>query len=177
MAETAASRMRSFLRRRPNQDEVQSLYLMHGPALLLYGRSLLGNRHSAEDLLHTLFMKLIEQNALPEDPKLYLFKAMHNSALNLLRTRARQVDLAEVEPWFEAAQKDLPVEADLRKELLELPSDQRQLIVLHIWAGLSFEEIGSVLGVSINTAASRYRYALQKLRKKLEPEDTRNAPK
>ena len=58
---------------------------------------------------------------------------------------------------------------------MRIPEEQRQVIVLHIWGGLSFDEIGSVLAISANTAASRYRYALQKLREAMRPEDIRNA--
>jgi RNA polymerase sigma-70 factor (ECF subfamily) len=55
---------------------------------------------------------------------------------------------------------------------MRLPEEQRQVLVLHLWGGLSFEEIASTLAVSANTAASRYRYALQKLRAAMQPKDS-----
>jgi len=48
---------------------------------------------------------------------------------------------------------------------MALPVAQREVVVLHIWGGLTFEEVAQAIGVSPNTAASRYRYALEKLRR------------
>jgi RNA polymerase sigma-70 factor (ECF subfamily) len=52
-----------------------------------------------------------------------------------------------------------------------LPDEQREVLVLKIWNDLTFAEIGSVLEISQNTAASRYRYALGALRKTLQPHE------
>jgi RNA polymerase sigma-70 factor (ECF subfamily) len=152
-------------------DEVQALYQRHGPALLLYGRSLLGSKHAAEDVLHQVFMKMLEQNSIPEDARPYLFRAVHNLALNLIRSEKKNVELSEIEPWFEAPQQDHAARATLTVELMRIPEEQRQVMVLHLWGGLSFEEIGSVLALSPNTAASRYRYGLQRLRAAMLPKD------
>ncbi len=167
--------MRSFFRRRPTPDEIELLYRLHGPGLLVFARSLLASRHAAEDALHQVFMKLLEQDSMPEDPKPYLFRSVRNAALNTLRDRVREADIAEIEPWFEAPGQNAAAEISLRNELLLLPAEQRQVLVLHIWSGLSFQEIGAVLDVSSNTAASRYRYGLEKLRTRMRPEDMRYA--
>ena len=155
-------------------DEVRALYQQHGPGLLLYACSLLGRKHAAEDVLQQVFMKLLEQNSIPEEPKPYLFRAVHNLALNHVRSESKQVELADIESWFEAPQLDHAARVTLTVELMRIPEEQRQVIVLHIWGGLSFDEIGNVLAVSANTAASRYRYGLQKLRAAMRHEDTRN---
>lgn len=55
-------------------------------------------------------------------------------------------------------------EQNLRRALSSLPDDQREVTVLHIWGELTFSQISELLGVSSNTVASRYRYALGKLR-------------
>jgi RNA polymerase sigma-70 factor, ECF subfamily len=172
LAERSASRMKFFSRRSMRVDEVQALYQQHGPGLLLYGCSLLGRKHAAEDVLQQVFMKLLEQNTTPEEPKPYLFRAVHNAALNLMRNEHKQVELADIEPWFEAPQPDHAARATLTVELMRVPEEQRQVLVLHVWGGLSFEEIGSVLDISANTAASRYRYAMQKLRAAMQPQDS-----
>ncbi len=152
-------------------DEVQALYQQHGPGLLLYACSLMGRKHAAEDVLQQVFMKLLEQNSIPEEPRPYLFRAVHNVALNLLRSENKNVELADIEPWFEAPQQDHAARVTLTVELMRIPEEQRQVIVLHVWGGLSFEEIGSVLAIAVNTAASRYRYGLQKLRDAMLPKD------
>jgi RNA polymerase sigma-70 factor (ECF subfamily) len=170
-AERSAPRMKFFSRRNPRVDEVQALYQLHGPGLLLYACSLLGRKHAAEDLLQQVFTKLLEHNTIPEDARPYLFRAVHNVALNLIRSERKNVGLADIEPWFEAPEQDHAARVTLTIELTRIPEDQRQVLVLHVWGGLSFEEIASVLAVSPNTAASRYRYALQKLRVSMQSKD------
>jgi RNA polymerase sigma-70 factor (ECF subfamily) len=163
-AERSAPRMKFFSRRKLQADEVQSLYQQHGPGLLLYACSLLGRKHAAEDALQQVFMKLLEQNTIPEKPKPYLFRAVHNAALNLIRRESKQVELADIEPWFEAPEQDHTARLTLCAELMRIPQEQRQVLVLHLWGGLTFDDIAGMLAISANTAASRYRYALQKLR-------------
>jgi RNA polymerase sigma-70 factor, ECF subfamily len=169
-AERSAPQMKFFSRRKLQADEVQSLYQQHGPGLLLYACSLLGRKHAAEDVLQQVFMKLLEQNTIPEEPKPYLFRAVHNVALNSIRNENKQVDLADIEPWFEAPQQDHAARVTLTTELMLIPQEQRHVLVLHLWGGLSFDEIATMLVISPNTAASRYRYALQKLRAAMQPE-------
>jgi len=89
----------------------------------------------------------------------------------LIRSERKNVGLADIEPWFEAPEQDHAARVTLTIELTRIPEDQRQVLVLHVWGGLSFEEIASVLAVSPNTAASRYRYALQKLRVSMQSKD------
>ena len=66
-----------------------------------------------------------------------------------------------------------PDEAAFRNELAtalgELPADQRAVVHLKLWAGLTFEEIAATLEIPLNTAASRYRYGLDKMRDQLRP--------
>jgi RNA polymerase sigma-70 factor (ECF subfamily) len=57
----------------------------------------------------------------------------------------------------------------LQAALLELPEEQREVVVLRIWSGMTLAEVADLSGVSLNTAASRYRYALEKLRERLKP--------
>jgi RNA polymerase sigma-70 factor (ECF subfamily) len=72
------------------------------------------------------------------------------------------------EPTVERPKPDGDRAVRLEQALQMLPPTQRELIALKIEGGLTFAEIGSILGISPNTAASRYRYALAKLRTALE---------
>jgi len=54
-----------------------------------------------------------------------------------------------------------------------LPGEQRETLVLKIWSGLTFAQIAAVLNISANTAASRYRYAIARLRESLAEEPIR----
>jgi RNA polymerase sigma-70 factor (ECF subfamily) len=66
--------------------------------------------------------------------------------------------------WFERHSGESATERAAMQCLAELPLEQREAVVLKIWQHHTFDEIADLTGVSVNTAAGRYRYALQKLR-------------
>ncbi len=101
------------------------------------------------------------------DVKAYLFKSVRNAILNQHKASQRSVDLEEQSAWFDPPQRDYAAELKLRRALESLPDDQRQVLVLHVWGELTFLQTAEVLGISSNTAASRYRYALAKLRESM----------
>ncbi|HET9281134.1 MAG TPA: sigma-70 family RNA polymerase sigma factor [Candidatus Angelobacter sp.] len=150
--------------------EIEQLYRQHGPALLLFAKAITGERSRAQDAIHQVFLKLLEDEGLQQanDVKAYLFACVRNAALNDARVRGRNVELANEElAWFEPRLRDYAEEASLRHALAELPDDQRQVTVLHIWGELTFAQIADLLDISANTAASRYRYALARLRESM----------
>ena len=55
---------------------------------------------------------------------------------------------------------------DLEKALADLPEEQREVVVLRVWGEMTLQAAADVLDVPLNTAASRYRYALDKLRQR-----------
>jgi RNA polymerase sigma-70 factor (ECF subfamily) len=148
--------------------EIESLYRQHGPALLLFALAITGERGRAQDVIHQVFLNLIEKGGLGRavDKKAYLFACVRNAALNegKLRGRTTPLDTDLVSAWFSASERDYMGEKNLRRALGSLPDDQREVIVLHIWGELTFSQISQLLCISSNTAASRYRYALGKLR-------------
>ena len=81
-----------------------------------------------------------------------------------MKSRQRIVSIETERIWFEPPSHDYAAEANLRHAVQALPDDQREVIVLHVWGELTFSQIADVLGISANTAASRYRYAIAKLR-------------
>lgn len=146
--------------------EIERLYRQHGSALLLFAMSIAGEREQAQDAVHQVFVKLFESDDLRRavDVKAYLFACVRNAVLNDLRVRRRNVELNVETAWFEPPERDYVAESNLRRALSALPDDQREVTVLHIWGDLAFSQIGDVLGIPANTAASRYRYALARLR-------------
>lgn len=149
-----------------NTTEVEFLYRQHGPALLLFAQAVTGERNRAQDAVHQVFLKLIEKGSLSRvvDKKAYLFVSVRNAALNEGKIQDRNKPLDPDSAWFSPTNRDYAAEQNLRRALSALPSDQRQVIVLHIWGELTFSQISDLLGLSSNTVASRYRYALAKLR-------------
>jgi RNA polymerase sigma-70 factor (ECF subfamily) len=147
------------------QEYVHELYTQYAPALLAYGCSLLANRAAAEDALHQVFLKLLSRGvALPAEPRPYLFRAMRNAALNHRRAEVRHVALEPLEHWMVAPGKQLEDGLTIQAALCALPDEQREIVVLRVWCGLAFDEVAGLVGASINTVASRYRYALGRLR-------------
>jgi RNA polymerase sigma-70 factor (ECF subfamily) len=96
----------------------------------------------------------------------YLYRAIRNAALNQIRDRSREVGLED--GWLDSPAGLEQTGLELQSALRELPEDQREVIVLHVWGEMSFDEAATALGISPNTAASRYRYGLSKLREQFQ---------
>jgi RNA polymerase sigma-70 factor (ECF subfamily) len=154
---------------RTNSVEVERLYREHGTALLLFAMSISLDRGRAQDAVHQVFLRMLETSRLDkvEDLKAYLFTCVRNAVLNDHKVSRRNAALDEESHWFDPPQRDYAAELNLRRALESLPDDQRQVLVLHIWGELTFLQTAGVLGISSNTAASRYRYALANLRESM----------
>ena len=106
----------------------------------------------------------------------YFISAVRSLALDFIRRDARHARreaavLAEAEPITEPHfQVEDDTQSALAAAMDSLPRDQREVLVLKIWNDLTFNEIAGALGISQNTAASRYRYALSNLKKTLQPQ-------
>jgi RNA polymerase sigma factor (sigma-70 family) len=154
----------------PNRsNEIESLYRQFGSALLLFAVAITGERAQAQDAVHQVFIKLIEDGNLRRavDKKAYLFACVRNAVLNEAKIQNRNTALDPDSAWFDPPDRDYTGELNLRRALAILPEDQRQIVVLHIWGELTFLQVAELLDISANTAASRYRYALAKLRESM----------
>jgi len=150
--------------------ELKALYEKHGSALAAYACCFGLDFGSAEDVVQQVFLKLLEGRvACPQTPAAYLYRSVRNTALNRRRDITREAEMPEVTSWLISpdglAEEALAVRAALR----DLPDEQREAIFLKVWAGMTLQEIADLLDISINTAASRYRYAVEKLRTRLLP--------
>jgi RNA polymerase sigma-70 factor (ECF subfamily) len=155
-------------------------FARHGPKLLLCARQWCRSLADAEDVVQDAFVRFWKgQRKLGGEPQALLFTSVRRAAIDLARRNsrrgAREVladgGLENLEPIFET-----PLEGDDRREAIEfalrsLPDEQREVLTLKIWGELTFEQIGHHLGISPNTAASRYRYALAGLRDALTVAD------
>lgn len=151
----------------------------YGPKLLLCARQWTRSLADAEDVVQEAFVRYWRhQRNLPGDPQALLITSVRRAALDLARREGRRAvreeksegGLEEREAYFEK----IPGEGDERRVEIEaalhrLSPEQREVLLLKIWQELTFEQIGETLGISPNTAASRYRYALAALREQLEP--------
>ncbi len=165
---------------RHQESALGELFDLVGARGVRYAQTLTRNQHDAEDALQAAFVRVaLYPRAIAEaqHPWAYLLKIVRNEALSIVHNRRGEEWLSPAE---EACDESLPIDFEVQQlvqESLErLPPNQAEVVVLKIWEGMTFSEIADVLGESPNTAASRYRYALQKLTQYLEPlaEETRH---
>lgn len=158
--------------------ELERLYDAQAQTLFAFLLNLTRHEADTRDLLQELFVKLARQPGLLEgvrDERAFLIRLAHNLAIDHMRRRqvraANHDQYREVAPLF-APSAD-PDEREFRDRLAaalgELPPEQRAVLHLKLWEGLTFEQIATALDIPANTAASRYRYGLDKLRERLRP--------
>ncbi len=163
-----------------NDESWKDWFQRHGPKLLLCARQWTRSLADAEDVVQEAFVRFWRhQRALGGEPQALLFTSIRRAAFDLARRDQRRTGreeradggLEETEPLFEplaeADDRRLAIEAALRR----LPAEQREVLTLKIWGELTFDEIARQLDIPLNTAASRYRYALTALRKELTAAD------
>jgi RNA polymerase sigma-70 factor, ECF subfamily len=149
-------------------EDITRLYERHGPALVAYACGFGLDWSSAEDAVHGVFHRVLRSaGPVPENPAGYLYRAVRNAALNVRRDGSRQVPLDESS--FIHRGGDGGAALALQKALGTLPEEQREVVIMKIWSGMTLDEIAKAQDAPLNTIASRYRYALQKLREALQP--------
>ena len=158
---------------------IERLYDEHAPALFAFLLNLLRNEADTYDVMQELFLKLGRRPALLEgvrDERGFMLRLAHNAAIDLIRrndARERNYDQLAREQISLFAKSPDPDEQIFREKLAEalgeLPPDQRAVVHLKLWEKLTFEAIAETLEIPLNTAASRYRYGLDKLRDRLRP--------
>jgi RNA polymerase sigma-70 factor (ECF subfamily) len=163
----------------PDESDLQRLYDEHAQALFAFLLNFTSDENDTRDLLQEIFSRLAREPGLlrgARDERAFLIRLAHNAAIDLIRRRGTRQKYheqlgEEVTAIFAAAGN--PDEAAFRESfsraLAELPADQRAVVHLKLWENLTFEQIAVALDISPNTAASRYRYGLDKLRDRLRP--------
>ncbi len=164
------------MERTRTDEDWKTCFAQLGPALLLFARRWTNCRADAEDIVQEAFVRFWRrQHSI--DNRALLYATVRSTALDRLRSdqrRARREALAASDgaEIFEPSFAPMDEGQQLLAAAVErLPDEQREVLVLKIWNDLTFAEIGNVLEISQNTAASRYRYALGALRKTLQPHE------
>lgn len=159
--------------------DLDNLYDGHASAIFAFLLNVTRNEADTRDLMQELFIKLARQPELlhhVRDERAFLLRLSHNAAIDAMRrrgTRERNHEqLAGDSAGAFVASSD-PDEQAFREALTdalgELPPEQRAVVHLKLWEGLTFNAIAEALDLPPNTAASRYRYGLDKLRERLRP--------
>lgn len=162
------------------KDSMQCIYQRYKDDLLTLARALSNDKTLAEDVVHDVFVSFAESVGklhLRKSLKAYLAASVRNAVNDRLRTKKRHttkekqlepVRTPPDSPDKQAAKKE--VVQLLRQALGQLPSEQREAVLLHIRSGLTFKQIATLQDVSINTVQGRFRYGLEKLRSLLDDE-------
>ena len=180
MEKNDASLIRDYLEGEDKAFEV--LTRRHLKSIYNFALRFTGRKEEAEDIAQETFFKVwknIKSYREGENFKAWLFKIARNNAIDYFRKK-KSLDFSDFEDedggnYFESNLPDLgPLpdeiikkseDGELAKKLLAgLAPKEREVIILHYYNGLTFQEIGEITAESLNTVKSRYRRALIKLR-------------
>jgi RNA polymerase sigma-70 factor (ECF subfamily) len=151
-------------------EQLGELVDQHAAALVLYARQWCD---CPEDVVQTAFLKLVRARVPPDNLLPWLYRVVRNGAIDASRASRRRhkyetAAAGRAPPWF--APPDDPTGLDARAAaaaLLKLPAETREIIVAHLWGGLTFEQIAAAVGSSAATCYRRYAAGLDVLRSQL----------
>jgi RNA polymerase sigma-70 factor (ECF subfamily) len=151
------------------------IYDFAGEELYYYMTGLTGSSHDSEELLNELFIKIVDKRlkvAKAKRLKSYLYKMAGNIARDHLKANKKRAKILKDYSDFLEAGNDKTISdeetAKAIKAMETLPAKQKEVVIMKIYMDKSFVEIGNILSISPNTAISRYRYAMEKMKKFLE---------
>jgi len=165
-----------------DENALASLINRHQSKIYGFIYSKVGDRDISDDIFQDTFIKVIKtlkSNSYNEEGKFlpWVMRIAHNLIVDHFRRNKKMPMFRETAEFsiFSIMTDDVPhietrmiteqIENDLQKLILELPIDQKEVLMMRIYQDLSFKEISDLTGVSINTALGRMRYAIINLRK------------
>jgi RNA polymerase sigma-70 factor (ECF subfamily) len=142
--------------------------------LVRFAATVTRNQHDAEDAVQATLVRIADRPSLlarSDEPWAYLLRMVRNDSLVILRRRKRWGAILSLADLLTRRDVDEVQREESHREVWAairgLPTDQAEVVVLKIWESMTFAQIAAVLEISPATAASRYRYALEKLTVKL----------
>ena len=159
-------------------DALQRIYQKYRDPMLTVAVALLGDAHAAEDVVHDVFVAFAQSRdrfGLRGSLKGYLATCVANRAKDRMRGRKREPSALDVDAALESGldgpdQRIVATEQSrmVSAAMVQVPYEQRETIVLHLNADMTFREIARLQGISVSTAKGRYRYGMEKLRSILD---------
>ncbi len=166
-----------------NEKSIEILILRHKSKVYSYISLYIRSRDLADDIFQDTFLKVVQSiraGRYQDDGKFisWVMRIAHNLIIDHFRHEKQmgivlnddyETDLFNTHSLVEDNVEDVMVRRqmlrDIRRLIAELPEDQREVVIMRHYAGMSFKEIADMTGVSINTALGRMRYALINMRK------------
>lgn len=149
------------------------------PRLILYARQFVDNMADAEDVVQMAFVRWWHRYPDGDCSQIpLLYAAVRSISIDLRRKDMRRLlreaksELSlqgEEAPFFDVSVEQKETASLVTEAVKQLPEEQREVVTLHVWGGLTFAQIAELTGASINTVAGRYRYALNNLQRRLDP--------
>lgn len=176
--------VRSFVK--GHQASLEELIRRHKAKVFTSIYLLVKDRYLAEDIFQDTFIKVIntlKAGKYNEEGKFlpWLMRIAHNLVIDHFRKEKRTPVITNMDGFdiFDVIQfHDEPIESklvkeqthrDLKRLIQLLPAEQKEVLIMRHYGEMSFKEIADFTGVSINTALGRMRYALNNLRKMMNP--------
>jgi RNA polymerase sigma-70 factor (ECF subfamily) len=147
---------------------VRDILATQGRALELFAR---GWCDSPEDVVQEALLRLARERPLPQKPVAWMYRAVRRRAMTAARAAARRRRYESAAgrkvDWFEPSVGETIDSQAAAAALVELPAEDREVVVARLWGGLSFQEIGELVDCSSSAAHRRYTAALSQMREKL----------
>ncbi len=147
-------------------DALGRLYDRYAPMLYQFALALTRRRDAAEEVVQNPFLGLLRSRSRlgrVENIRAYLLRVARNEGSHL--RRHPEGGSAVLELVETSSEMPVTEVVEVNEALSRLPEEQLTVVVLKGWQGMTFAEIAQALGIPANTAASRYRYAMEKLRR------------
>jgi len=154
---------------------LELIYDQYAPSLFRYALAITNSPDDAEDAVQNVFLNIardLSRVRKIKNLKAYLYTATRNAAYSILRSKKRDEDheqgLCTEADRHETSIEESVIRASIIREAFpSLPLEQREVLVLKVFDGMTFREIAETVGVSVNTIIARYRYGIDRMRRAL----------
>jgi RNA polymerase sigma factor (sigma-70 family) len=152
--------------------QLSTWFATYSDRLALYARQWL-DMGLAEDVVQEVFLRMASEKTTPANVPAWLFRSVRNAAITQLRARQRRRQhegnrMAQGPTWFDPKPDESLDPALVQRALEGLPQEQREIVVLKIWGKMTLRDIAEIVDQPMATVYSRYRSALDCLRKTME---------
>lgn len=169
-----------------NEDFINVLLNRHRKRILDYIYMMVKNRDVADDIFQETLIKVVrfvQEGRYTENGKFlsWVLRIAHNQVIDYFRQKKQRNNVSEGDAGYDILNNQKfsdhtveeklitnQIETDVRKLIDFLPPEQKEVVLMRYYMGLSFKEIAEQTDVSINTALGRMRYALINLRKLID---------